>query len=153
MTCKACQHQFCWYCKFRWNGHMLRLCSLSYATKLGIFIYILMSLLQTVGFLNTVLFLFSLPFKWFTFVILANSIPFGFVVGIVYFCYGFSHLFNQICKKGILEITISTISLVIWYMLHSFIAETFELSIWIYISAVMWEGIIAVVIVCYLFRQ
>ncbi|CAK85538.1 unnamed protein product (macronuclear) [Paramecium tetraurelia] len=153
MTCKACQHQFCWYCKFRWNGHMLRLCSFSYATKMGIFVYILMSLLQTLGLLNTVLFLFSLPFKWFSFVILANSIPFGFVVGVVYFCYGFSHLYCQWYKKGTLEVTISTVSLIIWYQLHSLIADIFDLSISIYISAVMWEGIIAVVIVCYLFRQ
>lgn len=84
---------------------------------------------------------------------MANAIPFGFVVGVVYFCYGWTLIYDSSYKIGSLNVLISTVSLVIWYCIHNIISDIFDLSISMFISTVLWEGIIAVVIVCYLFRK
>lgn len=52
-----------------------------------------------------------------------------------------------------LEISISTISLILWFIMHSLISEFFDLTFSIYISTILWEGLLAVVVVCFLFRK
>lgn len=51
-----------------------------------------MTLFETCGLLGFLFYLVSIPFSWTFLVLTANIIPFGFVVGIVYFCYGLKHL-------------------------------------------------------------
>lgn len=58
----------------------------------------IIALIDTFGLLSFALYIMCIPFSW-TFVICtANVIPFGFVVGIVYLCYGLKHLYNKIYK-------------------------------------------------------
>lgn len=36
MTCKNCNHQFCWYCKQKYEGHKLNLCLMHLSVKLAL---------------------------------------------------------------------------------------------------------------------
>lgn len=54
---------------------------------------------------------------------------------------------------GSIEVSVSTVSLIIWYFIHEYITYHFDYSMSMYISIIMWEGIIALLLVCFLFRQ
>ncbi|CAD8173232.1 unnamed protein product [Paramecium pentaurelia] len=169
MTCKLCNHQFCWYCKTQWDKHIETQCFLQYIILSGLLLNLLINILYQIGILKYVIYIFY-PLLWIFEFFILHVLVIGTLVGIFLFFKSIYDLKskNNSIKDNLLVFGGSILLLIIegfilWFtnvflqitFWKSFIGFLLELSIGIfilsYITKIDYKFVCLVIIGLFLF--
>ncbi|CAD8108601.1 unnamed protein product [Paramecium sonneborni] len=152
MTCKACAHQFCWFCKQQWGRHKEIQCFGQQAMLKGLFLTSLINMLRQFGVFYYLLYLFY-PFLWFFELFTVNVLIIGTLASI----FGlFKSLLNlkkrrRICEN-LLVLSGSILLLIIEYYILQFTITYLDITFWKQFIGFALEISIIILITSYITR-